>query len=89
MILHIWKPKAPITAKQPGPGGSSLRCDFFFRRRVVAINLNRPQGVRVNRSTCRLAEPAEDWAAKVQEVAPGSAELAWAVMGFLASVLRY
>jgi hypothetical protein len=50
MILHIWKPKARITAKLPGVPGSSLRCNFFFRRRVGAINLNRPQGVRVNRS---------------------------------------
>jgi len=34
--------------------------------------------------TCRLAGPAGDWAATVQAVAPESAELAWAGMGFLA-----
>jgi hypothetical protein len=34
--------------------------------------------------TCRLAESAADWAAVVQEVAPGSAELASVVMDFLA-----
>jgi hypothetical protein len=40
----------------------------------------------VNRSTCRLAEPAGDWVAAVREVAPGSAELAWVVMDFPALV---
>ena len=44
MILHIWKPKAPITAKLPGVPGSNLRCGFFFRRWVGTIDLNRPRG---------------------------------------------
>ena len=39
--------------------------------------------------TFRLAEPAGDWVATVQEVAPGSAELVWVVMDFLALVLPY
>ena len=38
----------------------------------------------MNRATCRLAEPAGDWVAGVREVVPGSAELAWVVMDFLA-----
>ena len=88
MILHIWKPKALITAKQPGPGGSSLRCDFFFRR---VCSRRAPGGAvygcfsfqppRFAQQSghglpARLAEPAGDWVAGVREVAPGSAELA-------------